>query len=92
MSAKPDLAEKREALRAGILADRIERGARWLCFVATVCAGALPLAWRAFQAHGLISGLVVLALVLALCWHVKPHGRSLAAQAREIEARFKPHD
>ena len=92
MSAKPGLAEKREILRAGILADRIERGARWLCFAAIVCAGALPLAWGAFRAHGLISGLVVLALVLALCWHVKPEGRSLRAQVQEIEARFKPHD
>lgn len=92
MSAKPDLAEKREALRAGILADRIERGARWLCFAAIVCAGALPLAWGAFRAHGIASGLAVLALLLALCWHVKPQGRSLRAQCREIEARFKPHD
>ena len=89
---EPTLNEKAQILRAGILADRIERGARWLCFAAIACAGALPLAWGAFRAHGIVSGLAVLALVLALCWHVKPHGRSLAAQAREIEARFKPHD
>ena len=92
MSAKPGLTEKREILRAGILADTLARAVRWLCFAAIVCAGALPLAWGAFRAHGIVSGLAVLALVLALCWHVKPQGRSAAAQAREIEARFKPHD
>ena len=85
---KPDLIEKRETLRAGILADSVTRAVRWCCFAAIVCAGALPLAWGAFRAHGLISGLVVLALVLALCWHVKPHGRSLAAQALEVERRY----
>lgn len=88
---KPDLIEKRETVRAGILADSVARAVRWGCFAAIVCAGALPLAWGAFKAHGLASGLAVLALVLALCWHVKPHGRSLRAQAREIEARMKPH-
>lgn len=89
---KPGLDEKRETLRAYILADRVTRAVRWLCFAAIVCGLALPLAWGAFRSHGVASGLVVLALLLALCWHVKPHGRSLAAQAREIEARFKPHD
>ena len=89
---EPSLREKRETLRAYTLADRVARAVRWLCFAAIVCGLALPLAWSAFRAHGVASGLVVLALVLALCWHVKPYGRSLAAQAREIEARFKPHD
>lgn len=89
---KQTLDEKRETVRAGILADSVARAVRWCCFAAIVCAGALPLAWGAFRAHGLTSGLAVLALVLALCWHVKPQGRSLRAQAREIEARFKPHD
>lgn len=89
---EPTLNEKAQILRAGILADSVTRAVRWCCFAAIVCAGALPLAWGAFRAHGIVSGLAVLALVLALCWHVKPHGRSLAAQAREIEARFKPHD
>ena len=89
---KPDLIEKRETLRAGILADSVTRTVRWCAFAAIVAGLALPLAWGAFQAHGIASGLAVLALLLALCWHVKPHGRSLRAQAREIEARFKPHD
>ena len=89
---EPTLNEKAQILRAYILADRVARAVRWLCFAAIVCGLALPLAWGAFRAHGVASGLVVLALVLALCWHVKPEGRSLRAQAREIEARFKPHD
>ena len=85
---EPTLNEKAQILRAGILADSITRAFRWCAFAAIVCAGALPLAWGAFRAHGLISGLVVLVLVLALCWHVKPQGRSAAAQAREIAARY----
>ena len=89
---KPGLTEKRETLRAGILADTLARAVSWICFAAIVGGLALPVAWGAFKAHGIASGLAVLALLLALCWHVKPHGRSLRAQAREIEARFKPHD
>ena len=89
---EPTTREKLAAIRANIFADSMTRAVRWCAFAAIVCAGALPLAWGAFRAHGIVSGLAVLALVLALCWHVKPHGRSLAAQAREIEARFKPHD
>lgn len=85
---KPDLNEKRETLRAYIAADAIVRAVQWVCFAAIVCGIAGPLAWGAFRAHGIASGLVVLALVLALCWHVKPQGRSAAAQAREIAARY----
>lgn len=90
--SEPSLAEKVQTLRANIFADSVTRAVRWCCFAAIVCTGVLPLAWGAFRAHGLVSGLIVLALVLALCWHVKPEGRSLRAQAREIEARYKPHD
>lgn len=90
--AKPSLAENRAILRAGIFADTLARAVRWCCFAAIVCGGALPLAWGAFRAHGLVPGAVVLALVLALCWHVKPQGRSVRAQAREIEARFPRGD
>ena len=89
---EPSLQEKRETLRANILADSMACAVRWIAFAAIVCGLVLPLAWGALRAHGLLPALVVLALCLALCWHVKPHGRSLAAQAREIEARFKPHD
>lgn len=89
---RPTLAESREILRANIFADTIMRGGRWVCFLATACGLVLPLAWGALRAHGIVSGLAVLALCLALCWHIKPQGRSAAAQAREIEARFKPHD
>ena len=90
--AEPTISEKLQILRAHILADTIARGVRWACFLAIVCGLVLPLAWGALRAHGIVPGLAVLALCLALCWHVKPHGRSLRAQAREIEARFKPHD
>lgn len=89
---KPGLDEKRETLRAGILADTIARAVAWACFAAIVGGLALPVAWGAFRAHGVLSGLAVLALLLALCWHVKPHGRSLRAQAREIEARYPRDD
>ena len=85
---EPTLNEKAQILRAGILADSMTRAVRWCAFAAIVAGLALPLAWEAFRAHGVASGLVVLALVLALCWHVKPQGRSAAAQAREIAARY----
>lgn len=90
--AEPTISEKLQILRANIFADTIARGVRWACFLAIVCGLVLPLAWGALRAHGIVSGLAVLALCLALCWHVKPQGRSARAQAREIEARFKPHD
>lgn len=90
--AKPSLSESRETLRAGIFADTVARAVRWACFLTIVCGLVLPLAWGAFRHAGAIVGLVVLALCLALCWHVKPHGRSVRAQAREIEARYPRGD
>lgn len=92
MNAEPSPAEKLRIVRAGILADRIARAVRWAAFAAVACAGALPLAWRALREHGAASGFAVLALTLALAWHVKPHGRSLAAQCRDIDARHGPPD
>lgn len=89
---EPSLREKRETLRANILADSVARAVRWIAFAAIVCGLVLPLAWGALRAHGFVSGAVVLALCLALCWHVKPQGRSAAAQARDIAARYPRGD
>ena len=83
--------EKARTVRANILADSIARAVQWLCFAAIVFAFVLPLAWGAMRAHGIVPGLAVMALCLALAWHVKPQGRSAAAQCRDLEARYKPH-
>lgn len=80
--------EKAQTLRARILADSIARAVRWVCFTGIVCGIAAPLAWNACREAGFIPGLVVLALCVSLAWHVKPQGRSAAAQCREIAARY----
>lgn len=85
-------AEKAQALRANILADTITRAVQWLLFLGIVLGMVAPLAWAALRNAGVAAALVVLALGVACAWHVKPHGRSAAAQCAEIEARFKPHD
>jgi hypothetical protein len=88
---EPSLTEKAATVRANILADTMARAVRWLCFVAIVGGLAAPLAWGAMRERGIVPGLVVMALCVALAWHVKPQGRSAAAQCRELEARYKPH-
>lgn len=84
--------EKRESIRANILADRLVRGVQWVAFAAILIALVLPLALAAWRSAGVVAALVVLALGVACTWHVRPHGRSYAAKCREIDARFKPHD
>lgn len=85
---EPTLNEKRATLRAYILADRVTRAVRWAAFLAIVRGLVLPLAWGALRHAGIVCGFAVLALCLALCWHVKPQGRSAAARCREMEARY----
>lgn len=84
--------EKRETIRANILADRITRLVQWLAFLAILGGLVLPLAAAAWKEAGVVASLVVLALGLACTWHVRPHGRSYAAQVAAIEMRHKPHD
>lgn len=90
--AEPTISEKLQILRAHILADTIARAVRWACFLAIVCGLVLPLAWGAVRHAGIVCGLAVLGLCLALCWHVKPQGRSARAQVREIERRYPRGD
>lgn len=82
----------RQTIAANIAADAILRAVQWICFAAIAGGLALPVAWGAFKAHGIASGLAVLALLLALCWHVKPHGRSYSARVREIERDYTAPD
>lgn len=86
--AEPSNNEKAATVRAHILADAIVRAVQWLCFAAIVCGIAGPLAYDAWREAGAMSGLAVFALCVALAWSVKPQGRSAAAQAREIAARY----
>lgn len=81
-----------ETLRVRILADRVARLVRWVCFLAILAGLVLPLVVAAWRANGAISGLAVGALCVALAWSVKPQGASLGAQAREIDARYKSQD
>ena len=87
---EPTLNEKAATLRAYILADTLQRAARWACFVAIVCGLIAPLVWRALRDAGLACAAAVALLTLALAWHVKPQGRSARARAREIERRYGP--
>ncbi|MGH8074236.1 MAG: hypothetical protein ACREO4_09200 [Lysobacter sp.] len=80
--------EKLQIIRANILADAVRRAVAWLLFAAIVAGLVLPLAWHAFRAAGLVCGLAVLALCMALVWQLKPAGRSYGAQVREIGARY----
>lgn len=82
--------EELRTIRANIFADAVVRGVRWICFAGIVCGLVLPLAWHALKSAGALVGLVVLALALALVWHVKPQGASYGRQCREIEARYPP--
>lgn len=84
--------EKRETIRANILADRITRAVQWAAFAAILFALVLPLAVQAWRAAGAVAALVVLALGMACTWHIKPHGKSYAAKCRLIDARHKPHE
>lgn len=84
--------EKAETVRARILADRIARGAQWSLFVAIVCGLAAPLAIEAWRERGALACLVTFALCVGLAWQVKPHGRSYAAQAREIDRAVYPRE
>lgn len=84
--------EKRKIIRANILADSLLRLVQWALFLAILGALIVPLAWAAWHKAGAITAAVVLALGVACAWHVKPHGRSYAAQVRAIEARHKPHE
>jgi hypothetical protein len=84
--------EALETLRVRILADRVARLVRWVCFLAILAGLVLPLAVAAWRANGLVSALAVTGLCVALCWHVKPAGASLSVQAREIDERFKAQE
>lgn len=84
--------EKRKIIRANIIADTLVRLVQWALFLAILGALVLPLAVQAWHKAGAITALVVLALGVACAWHVRPHGRSYAAQVRAIEARHKPHE
>lgn len=84
--------EKRKIIRANIIADSLIRLVQWVAFLAILGALVLPLAWAAWHKAGIITAAVVLALGVTCTWHVRPHGRSYAAQVRDIEARHKPHD
>ena len=84
--------EKRKIIRANILADSLLRLVQWVAFLAILGALIVPLAWAAWSKAGPITACVVLALGVACAWHVTPHGRSYAAQVRDIEARHKPHE
>lgn len=75
-------------IAANILADRVQRAAAWCAWLAIMAGLVVPLAWNAWRERGIVAGLVVLALCAALAWHVKPAGRSYAAQCRDIDARF----
>ena len=89
--AELSIHEKAQTVRANILADAIARAVCWVCFAGIVAGIAAPLAWNACREAGFVPGVAVFALCVSLAWHVKPHGRSAAAQCREIEARYKPH-
>ena len=84
--------EKRKIIRANILADSLLRLVQWALFLAILGALIVPLAWAAWRQAGAIAACVVLALGVACAWHVKPHGRSYAAQVGDMEARHKPHE
>lgn len=77
-------------IAANILADRVQRAAAWLAWLGIMGGLVAPLAWNACRERGIVAGLVVLALCAALAWHVKPAGRSYAAQCRDIDARYPP--
>lgn len=90
--AEATIHEKAQTVRANILADTIARAVRWVCFAGIVAGIAAPLAWNACKSAGFVPGLAVFALCVALAWHVKPQGRSAAAQCREIAARYAMHE
>lgn len=89
---KPDLNEQAQTIRANVFADALVRAVQWLCFAAIVCGLIVPLAWLAYRSAGVLVGLVVLALALAMAWHVKPSGRSYGARVREIEREHYPKE
>lgn len=82
---EPALNEKLRILRAGILADSVTRATAWCAWLAIMGALVVPLAIRAWRERGAAAGFAVFILCAALAWHVKPRGRSLAAQCRNIE-------
>lgn len=88
----PTPKDNAETIRANIWADAVVRAVRWVAWAAILCGLAVPLAFDAWREAGVIPGLVVLALCLALCWHVKPSGRSYGAQVREIERDYTAPD
>lgn len=84
----PRAEESGAIIRANILADRVQRAAAWLVWCGIMAGLVVPLAFNAWRERGMVAGLVVLFLCAALAWHVKPAGRSYAAQCRDIDARF----
>lgn len=89
---EPTTREKLAAIRANIFADAVVRAVRWLAWAAILCAIVLPLAFDAWREAGPLAGLVVLALCLALCWHVKPEGASYRARCRDIDRERWPRE
>ena len=85
-STRPE--ETAATIRANILADRVQRAAAWLAWLAIMGGIVAPLVCNAWRERGFIAAAVVCALCGALAWHVKPAGRSYAAQCRDIDARY----
>ena len=85
---KQSLHEKQESIRANVFVDRAWRAARWVAFALLLICLVGPLVWRAYVDAGLAVACAVLLLCMALCWHVKPQGRSYGARVADIERRY----
>lgn len=82
------LSQDTKQIHANIAADRLRRCFAWICWAVIVLGLVLPMVYTAWRECGALVACIIAALLLLLVDHVRPHGKSYAAQCREVDAHY----